>query len=262
MLPILFSIGPLNLYSLSFFLVLSWLVFSLVFWKALRKEAVEEERIFDLMFWGTLVALLVARVGFILIHPELFSGSVLKMFAPWVVPGLSLYPGLVVGVLTMAVLGKHNGLRLAMIADALAFALPGSIAIGSIGAFLGGTVVGVETSLPWAVRVAGYQGLRHPVGVYEAIFLLLLLFVIGFFEIRAKSRDWPLGLLGICFFVIFSASNFLLEFFVEHRLYWGLSANQWMLIIIFSQAIGALYVRGGGKEVVKKIYDTIRSQVT
>lgn len=262
MLPILFSIGPLHVYSLSFFLVLAWCVFSLVFWKALRREAVEEERIFDLMFWGTLVAFVTARIGFILLHPELFSDSVLKMFALWVVPGLAIYPGLVAGVLTMVMLGKRKGLRAAQIADALAFALPGSLAIGAIGALLGGSVVGMETKLPWAVGVVGYAGLRHPVGAYEAIALLLLLLVIGVFEIRAKKKDWPLGLLGIWFFLIYAAGSFLLEFLVEHRLYLGLSANQWMLIIIFSQAIGAFYVRGGGREGVKKLYGRLRSSTS
>ncbi|MBI3577234.1 prolipoprotein diacylglyceryl transferase [Candidatus Gottesmanbacteria bacterium] len=258
MLPILFSIGPLHLYSLSFFLVLAWCVFSLVFWKALRREAVEEERIFDLMFWGTLVSAIVARVGFIVLHPELFARSILKMFALWVVPGLAFYPGLVAGVLTMVVLAKRKGLRAALVADALAFALPGALSIGAIGALLGGSVVGVTTKLPWAVGVVGYPGLRHPIGGYEAILLLLVLLVIGVLEIRAKRRDWPLGLLGIWFFLIISGGNFLLEFLVEHQLYWGLSANQWMLIIILGQAVGAFYVRGGGREGVKKIYGRIR----
>ncbi len=262
MLPILLSIGPVHLYSLSFFLVLGWCVFSLVFWKALRKEAVEEERIFDLMFWATLVAFVAARIGFILLHPELFSDSILKMFALWVVPGLAVYPGLIAGVLTAVILGKGKGLRAAQVADALAFALPGSLAIGAIGALLGGSVVGIETKLLWAVGVVGYSGLRHPVGGYEAVVLLLLLLFIGVLEMRSKRKDWPLGLLGIWFFLLYSASHFLLEFLVEHQLYWGLSANQWMLIIIFSQAVGAFYVGGGGREGVKKLYDRIRPRAS
>lgn len=277
MLPILITIGPLHLYSLSFFLALGWCVFSLVFWKALRREGVAEERIFDLMFWGTIVAFVAARMGFILIHPELFSDSVLKMFALWVVPGLSMYPGLVAGVMTMVIVGKRKQLRAAQVIDALAFALPGSLAIGAIGALLGGSVVGVGTKLPWAVGAVGFSGLRHPAGGYEAVVFLLLLLFIGLLEIRAKSNDWPLGLLGIWFFLIYSVSNFLLEFFVEHQLYWGLSANQWMLIIIFSQAVGAFYVRGGGREVIrpairnsvglvlslpKRLYDRIRPKTS
>ncbi len=277
MLPILITIGPLHLYSLSFFLALGWCVFSLVFWKALRREGVAEERIFDLMFWGTIVAFVAARMGFILIHPELFSDSVLKMFALWVVPGLSMYPGLVAGVMTMVIVGKRKQLRAAQVIDALAFALPGSLAIGAIGALLGGSVVGVGTKLPWAVGAVGFSGLRHPAGGYEAVVFLLLLLFIGLLEIRAKRNDWPLGLLGIWFFLIYSVSNFLLEFFVEHQLYWGLSANQWMLIIIFSQAVGAFYVRGGGREVIrpairnsvglvlslpKRLYDRIRPKTS
>jgi len=42
---------------------------------------------------------------------------------------------------------------------------------------------------------------------------------------------------------------FLFEFLVESDVYWGsLSANQWIYVGIVGQAIGAFYVRGGGKE--------------
>jgi hypothetical protein len=49
--------------------------------------------------------------------------------------------------------------------------------------------------------------------------------------------------------MVFAASAFGVEFFVEHTVYWGnLSANQWVLVGIFGQSLGAFYVRGGGKE--------------
>lgn len=246
MLPVLLSIGPIQLYSLSLFVVLGWCVFSLIFWKALRKEAIGEECIFDLMFWGTVSAFIAARIGFILIHPEQFSGSLLKMLALWVAPGLALYPGLIVGIFTIVWLGKRWGVRAAMLADSLAFSLPGSLAVGSIGALLGGSVVGVKAALPWATNVVGYEGLRHPAGAYFALVLVALLGFLTVLDAWAKEKDWPLGLLGVAFFLFFSLSFFFLEFLVEHRLYWGgLSANQWILLFIFCQAVGAFYVRYG-----------------
>ena len=57
--------------------------------------------------------------------------------------------------------------------------------------------------------------------------------------------------------VVFSfvcVSAFLLEFAKDARVYWGsLSANQWVLIGIFAECIGVLYVRGGGRETLRPI---------
>lgn len=253
MMPILFSIGPLHLYSLSLFVVLAWSVWSLIFWKALRKEAIPDETIFDLMFWTTIGSFIGARIGFILMHQELFTGSILAMFALWVVPGLAFYPGIVVGVLTLVWLGRRRGIRTGLVLDALAISLPGTIAIGSIGSLFGGSLVGLAVKLPWAVPVVGFIGNRHPVGAYLAITMLLVLSIVSFGEMYAKKKDWPLGLLGVWFFLMFSVSGFLLEFVIEHALYWGLSANQWMLLLIFCQTIGAFYVRGGGRNVIRPI---------
>lgn len=245
MLPVLFSIGPLHIYSLSLFIVLAWSVWSLIFWKALRMEAVPDEAIFDLMFWSTIGSLVGARIGFILMHQELFTGSILAMFALWVIPGLAFYPGIIVGVLTLVWLGRRRGIRTGMVLDALALSLPGSIAIGSIGSLFGGSLVGIPTKLPWAVPVVGFMGNRHPVGAYLAMTMILVLSIVSYGEMYAKKKDWPLGLLGVWFFLLFSVTGFLLEFFVEHTLYWGLSANQWILLLIFCQTIGAFYVRYG-----------------
>lgn len=254
MLPVLFTIGSLHFYSMSLFLILAWSVWSLVFWKALRQYGTHEEHVFDFMFWATMTSLIAARVGFVLLHQELFSGSPLRMVALWVQPGLAVYPGLTAGVLTLLFLGKRYGVRLVHVCDALAFSLPGAFAIGSVGAALGGSFVGLPTHLPWAFRVAGYEGLRHPVAIYCAIASLVILGILALLEVRAKSADWPLGLLGIWYFLLFSGSFFVIEFFVADSVYWGkIRANQWMLLAICCQAIGALYVRGGGRETIRPI---------
>lgn len=278
MLPILLSVGSIHLYSMSLFLILAWSVWSLVFWKALRQHGADEEHVFDLMFWATLISLIAARVGFVFLHQELFTGSPLKVVALWVQPGLAVYPGLTGGILTLLFFAKRHGMRLAHVVDALAFSLPGTFAIGSVGAALAGSIVGLPTRLPWAMRVVGYEELRHPVALYFAIASLGILGIIVLLEIRAKKHDWPLGLLGIWYFLLFSASFFAIEFLVSDSVYWGkIRANQWMLLAIGCQTIGAFYVRGGGRETIRPIvrksivsfirfprgfYDRIRTQFT
>jgi prolipoprotein diacylglyceryltransferase len=101
--------------------------------------------------------------------------------------------------------------------------------------------------------------MRHPIQLYEitaCIIILILLFVISKRSIKEK---WPYGLLGLWFFLLFSFVMFPLEFFKESRVYWTLSANQWILIALFAETLGAFYVRGGGREALRPVPHKIKT---
>lgn len=254
MLPILFSIGSFHFYSLSLFLILAWLIFSFVFWRILRDEALPEEKIFDLTFYATLASLVGGRMLFIILNPDIFGVSFIKMLAIWVAPGISFWGALVSGVAALVFISRKKGIRVGYILDALAVALPVAFVPGAIGAILDGAEVGLPTKLPWAVRYVGYVDLRHPLGLYEVILFIVMALTMIFLRQRSKKRDWPYGLVGIWFFIILTICLFGLEFFKVSGLYLkGLSANQWIAIAVFAETIGAFYVRGGGRELVRPI---------
>ena len=54
---------------------------------------------------------------------------------------------------------------------------------------------------------------------------------------------------------------FPLEFAKESRVYWTLSANQWILIALFAEALGAFYVRGGGRETIRPFINRIFTRI-
>jgi len=236
-------------YSFSIFLVVSWFVFSFLFWRALRAGGTEEDRIFDLTFYATLAAFFVSRAAFVVFHWELFADTWLKMFALWVQPGLSLYGALIGALATLVALSRSQKVRLGLVLDSFASAFPMAFLIGLIGAFFDGSIVGHMTQLPWAVRTADEVGRRHPVVLYEMVVILLVSFFIGWMERRSNRLKKPYGVVGVWFFLTYSVVFFILEFFKESQVYWiSLSANQWVLVAIFAEAMGAFYVRGGGRE--------------
>src|SRR3989344_1760891 len=175
MFPILFSIGSIHIFSFSIFLVLSWVIFSFIFWKSLRRNVSDEQQVFDLMFYSTLASLVASRLTFVAFHWQLFADTPLKIFAFWVQPGLSLFGGLFGCIATLLLKMRQYKLRLAFISDALAFSLPSALLVGEIGSFLDGTVVGKATTLPWAVWYVGHLGPRHPVQVYMIVLLLVII---------------------------------------------------------------------------------------
>lgn len=261
MFPILFSVGPVHIFSFGVFLILCWFVFSFIFWKLLRSVAVAEERIFDLTFYATVAALVGGRTGFVLLHRELFINDPLAVAALWVVPGLSLYGAVIAGLATMIVLSRTYRVRLGHVLDSVAFAFPAALIVGKIGSLLDGSETGLRASVPWAVSYVGHVGLRHPVQFYEVLFLIFLLGVIGYLGKRGERNKWPYGLIGIWFVLLFSACEFALEFLKESPVYLGLRANQWVLVALFAEGLGAFYVRGGGREKIRPVIATLRRSI-
>lgn len=264
MYPVLFSIGPFHIFSFSVFLILAWLTYSFLFWKALRGSGVEEDKIFDLTFYSTIAAFVAARLWYVGLNFSEFSDNLLKIAAIWVAPGLSFYGALVGGLVVLLVLARSYKVRMGYLLDALALTLPGAMLVGTIGSFLDGTAVGREAAgIPWAVRYVGHVGARHPVQLYEAIVLVFIIIIIAFLTKRASVRKWPYGVLGLWFFLLLSIAMFALEFTKVSRVYWGsVSANQWILLAIWCEALGAFYVRGGGREKVRPLWYSIRTHIT
>lgn len=262
MYPILFSIGPIHIFSFSLLIVLAWLVFSFIFWKYLHQWILEEERIFDMTFYTTLVALASSRLVYVILNFNLFSSNYFKIFALWVTPGLSFYGGLIGGVISIFYLSRRYKVRLAHMLDALSISLPIPLVFGEIGSFLDATVVGKVTNLPIGVLFPGHLGKRHPVQIYELFMLICIYVLIIYLNKVAKAKKWPYGILGICFFTLFSFGFFVLEFVKDSSVYFSsLNTNQWILIVIFGESLGAYYVRGGGREKIKPKINLLFSHI-
>jgi len=261
MYPILFSIGPVHIYSFSLLLPFSWLVFSFLFWRELRSQGIDEDKIFDLMFYATLVGFVSARAGYVIFHWELFAATWLKIFAIWVQPGFALYGAVVGALATLIFLSRKQKVRLGAVLDAFALSFPGALLVGLIGGLLDGTVVGRIASVPWTIRYVGSVGRRHPVQLYELIAIIITIGILRLVARRSTKEKWPYGVVGVWFFLLFCIFMFPLEFVKESRVYWSLSANQWILIALFAEALGAFYVRGGGREAVRPFINSILTRV-
>lgn len=260
MYPLLVSFGAIHLYSYSVCLVLAWLVFSFLFWRALRSQGIDEEHIFNLTFYSTLSAFIVARLVFIFLNIELFRETPLKIFAIWIQPGMSLYGALVGGLMVLVSLCRKYKVRVGHVLDAVGPAYGSAFLIGTLGAFLDGTYVGTVTNLPWGVRFVGHLGRRHPVELYEIAAMIGILLFIAVLSRRGLRKKWPYGVLGLWFFASTSVLMFLLEFFKDTRVYLNtLRANQWILIAIFAETIGAFYVRGGGREAIRPLVNRLKT---
>lgn len=245
-----FVIDHWTLSVMNILIVFAWGAFSFLLWRGLRNGGVDEDRIFDLTFYATLMSLIAARVGFVVAHWEVFAGkSLLLIAAMWVSPGLSWLGALIGGLGVFIALSRSYKVRLGLVLDTLAVSLPLPIIIGEVASLISGSEKGTPTLLPWAIRVGSDTALRHPVQFYEMIMMAALSIIVYRLGRVAVRKKWPFGILGIWYFLLYAIFEFVLEFTKVTRVYWGhLSANQWVLIGIFAESLGVLYIRGGGRE--------------
>lgn len=150
------------------------------------------------------------------------------------------------------------------IVDAVGMALPGALLVASVGAFLDGGVVGRVAGIAWAVRYVGAgEALRHPVQLYMALVLSIILAVVGFASGLAVRKKWPTGTVGLLFFFLWFGAVFALEFLVDNVVYWyGASANQWEALLLFFAAVGAWYGYAGGKYVVRQYTESMKVRIS
>lgn len=263
MYPVLISAGPFVIYSLSVCIIIAWAFYSFLFWRTLKDEGVDDEKIFNITFYATIAAFIVSRLSFVAFHWKDFFPALLKIAALWVAPGLTYYGALIGAMTTSILLCKKYKLRIGLILDALAAALPAAGMIGSIGALLDGASVGKETALPWGISYVGQAGRRHPVEFYAFLVFALTAFILFVLFRTARNRMRTRGLYGIWFTILVSAGMFVVEFARASPVYWqGLTPNQWISLAVFSEGAGALYVKGGGREWLAKTGRLLRERLT
>jgi len=253
MLPVLFKIGPITIYSFGAMVALGFLTAYWISVAEFRRRGLPKPKdlassLLLLAFVGGLVG---AKLFHLLEHPEELRGDPLgALVSP---AGLTFHGGfLVAAALFLWYIWRHR-LPLWRIADSIAPALILAYGIGRIGCHLAGDGdYGIPTDVPWAVTYPKgtvptlsalnpelrrrYEELFpgrpvpedipvHPTPIYEAlaagaIFALL-------WRLR---RSMPEGKLFALYLVLAGLERFLVEFIRLNPTYWGLSQAQWFAL--------------------------------
>lgn len=261
MLPILISIGPLTIFSFSIFLIISWLVFSFLFWRQCRDFGISEEKSFDMMFYGTLVAILAARLVYVVCNWSTFQGQLLKTAAVWVAPGFSFYGGMIGAFLMLVLIIKANKIKFTQLLDVMALSVIPALMLGAVGTFLDGTYVGKTAKTFWSVNYIGHQGLRHPIQLYTIICLILIMILTYYIYGHVRKQKLAYGLTGMWFVLLFSLSQFIIEFFRDDSVYfYHLTRQQWVLVAFLCESIGGLIVLTSLRQKMVRVYYKLKNK--
>jgi phosphatidylglycerol:prolipoprotein diacylglycerol transferase len=161
--------------------------------------------------------------------------------------GKTIVGGLLGGWLGVEIAKKFTGIH-RRTGDLFALPLCVGIAVGRIGCLLAGLAddtYGKPTTLPWAVNLGDGIG-RHPVQVYEILFLILLGLLV---TARIKL---PEGARFRIFLAGYLAWRLVIDFFKPQPLLHGLNLIQWSCVAgLLLLAIGELRVWKGQHETLR-----------
>jgi phosphatidylglycerol:prolipoprotein diacylglycerol transferase len=142
-----------------------------------------------------------------------------------VLAGKTVIGGFLGGSIAVLLVKRWMGIRERrgnLFAPAIALGL----AVGRIGCFLRGCCYGEPTSLPWGVDFGDHVA-RHPTQIYEALFSLVLFFVL----IRLRHRVTTPGRLLSVFMLAYLSFRFLEEFLrAGDRMALGLTPYQFAAV--------------------------------
>jgi len=212
--PILFHIGSLPIRSYGLMVALAFAAAILLARRRAPARNVDPDAIVDLAFFVIIASIIGARVTYVIVHWEYYTGDILRAFKLWD-GGLALYGGMILGVLCGLWFFKHRGINPWVGADITAPSLALGIGIGRIGCFLNGCCFGKHCDLPWAVTFPPISGAGtyfpgvplHPTQLYESAAAFA---VMGILLLLDRRRRFP-GFLFWSFMLLLSIYRFLID---------------------------------------------------
>lgn len=190
MFPILFSIGPVTLYTLNFLVFIGLVISVFQYWRRTHGEHYEDDVVFDGILISVLGGVVGARIGYILFHLSEFGLRIFDWLAIFSKPGLNETFGIISGFVLLAWHAKRQKWDHFELLDFASIPLTTFFILLWIGRFFAGSHVGFSTELPIGVSFPSVFDTRHPVQIYITLGFILLFMLLKLFEHRYRFFDW------------------------------------------------------------------------
>ena len=262
MIPVLFNIGPLSVYSYGMMMALGFLAADYVITLECRRRGIVTEYASSIVVWAAILGISSARVLDILNNFSRYWADPMSMVLSG--SGFVWYGGLFGGILGAYLVSRYYKIGFLKTTDMCAPALAIGQAVGRLGCQLAGDGDwGLPSKLPWAMAypraivgwnsqtvlkldahgqlVSGFfPGVRvHPAPIYETL-LYTGVFIILW---RLRGRGFADGQLFCLYFILAGAARFMVEFVrINPRVFIGRREAQLIAIamIIFGSVAGFL----------------------
>lgn len=203
--PIAFTIFDISIRWYGILIALGIILATLIVYKRSPRHGIDQDKTLDFILISIPLGIIGARLYYVLFNWQYYSGDFYKIINIRA-GGLAIHGGLILGLITLAILCKIwnykplNVLDLAMPAIALAQA------IGRWGNYFNSEAHGGPTDLPWAIIVEGQA--VHPTFLYESIWCLIMF---GILLIVDNNRRFD-GQVFLLYGILYSLERFFVEY--------------------------------------------------
>ncbi|MGN6472074.1 MAG: prolipoprotein diacylglyceryl transferase [Mycobacteriales bacterium] len=209
----------------------------------------------DVAVWAVPFGLVGARIYHLATNPELYWGGpgrsgTLGALKIWD-GGLGIWGAVLFGALGAWIGCRRHNVSFAMLADALAPALPVAQAIGRWGNWFNQELYGRPTSLPWGLhidvqhRIAGHLGDAYyqPTFLYESIWDVGVAWVVVWLD---RRRHFTKGRAFALYVMLYTAGRGWIESLRidDAHKFLGLRLNDWTSVLVFVAAAAYFVIAG------------------
>lgn len=219
MSKVFISIGTIQIYYYSIFILLGMLSALFILYINAKKENIDTDKLLDIVFYTVIFSLLGARLHYVLFNLDYYIKNPLEIIQTYK-GGLAIHGGIIFGIITIYVLAKKKNIKFTKILDISAPALLLGQAIGRWGNFFNQEAYGNITSLkhlidmhiPKFIRDNMYiDGLyREPMFLYESIGCFLGFIILSLLRRKKVLKEN----LSTAFYLVWYG---ILRFIIESR---------------------------------------------
>lgn len=235
--PIICKIGPFTVYSYGLMLVLAFLISSRLAYLQAKRQNINPEIIFNLLFIVFISGIIGARLFYIIENIDYYTKNLLEIFMLQH-GGLSWFGGLLLGAFSgiLYLRKKKTGIY-KMLDSVIPFVALGQ-AIGRIGCLLNGCCFGKESI--FGLYFATHQKILIPTQAYSSLILIFIFVFLRFLQDK-PHKD---GGIFFVYLILYSIKRFFIEFWRADNpdVFCGLTLFQILSIMIFLFSLTRLFL--------------------
>jgi len=227
--PVLLNLESLEIRYYGLFYVIG---FILAYFILQKISKLNKEKIKELLVYSGVAGIIGARLFYILIYNfAYYIKNPFEMLAVWH-GGLSFHGSLIGAVIGIYLFSKKYKQNFLYLLDKLSIPLVLGLAIGRIGNFINGELVGRVTNIQWCVDF-GDKLCRHPSQLYESLYSFFIFGILW----NLRNKKFKNGMIFAFFILLYSTLRFLTEFFrmpdPQIGFILGLTLGQWLNTAMF-----------------------------
>lgn len=239
-----FRVLGLPIYWYGIIIAFGFLLVVIMAMRDCPKFNIEKDTIIDALLYATPVAIISARLFYVIFSLDTFRGNWKAMFDIRN-GGLAIYGG-IIGAFTVGyIFARKKKINVFALFDFAAPYFPLAQAIGRWGNFINQEAYGTHTDLPWGMTGSNIvNGPVHPTFLYESLWNFIAFFILIWYRNKKRNNGEVLYL----YMVLYGAGRAWIEPLRTDSLMIGNLRANFLLAILFVIVFGILFIKSRRKD--------------